>query len=214
MAPPTVALEYVRGLPARTLAAGRHRRAWGARYVMVPLRDRLVQLAPQAILTAEQVEVRVNAAFRLRVSDPRAYHEVMEDPEQLVYLAVQVALRDAVAGMPLAAIAGRGGSIPTAEIAAAANETGLRVGIEVLGVTVKDIILPVEVRRAAAQLVAAQAEGLAEIERARASTAALRAAANGAKLLEDHPALAQLRMIEAAPPGSQVVLHVGGPAEA
>ena len=34
--------------------------------------------------------------------------------------------------------------------------------------------------------------------------------ANGAALLDAHPALAQLRLVQAAPMGATVVLHVGG----
>lgn len=51
---------------------------------------------------------------------------------------------------------------------------------------------------------------MAALERARGETAALRAMANGAKLLADHPELAQLRMVQAAAAhGGSVVLHLG-----
>ncbi len=45
---------------------------------------------------------------------------------------------------------------------------------------------------------------------ARAETAALRSLANGAKLLDAHPALARLRLVQAAPHGAQVVLNLDG----
>jgi hypothetical protein len=48
------------------------------------------------------------------------------------------------------------------------------------------------------------------LEAARAETAALRALANGARLLDEHPALAQLRLVQSAPPGTRLVLQLGG----
>ncbi len=59
------------------------------------------------------------------------------------------------------------------------------------------------------ELVTARQRGQVQLETARAETAALRPMANAAKLLDDHPALAQLRLIQAAPPGTTIVLEVG-----
>ena len=73
-------------------------------------------------------------------------------------------------------------------------------------VVVKDVILPHELRSAYAELVTAKARGAAQLEAARAETAALRSMANGAKLLDEHPALARLRLVQALPPGSTLEL--------
>ena len=67
---------------------------------------------------------------------------------------------------------------------------------------VKDVILPHELRAAYAELVTTRTHGQAQLEAARAETAALRSLANGAKLLDDHPALARLRLVQALPHGS------------
>ncbi|CQD10241.1 hypothetical protein BN970_02011 [Mycolicibacterium conceptionense] len=75
---------------------------------------------------------------------------------------------------------------------------------------VKDVIVPAEIRAAAMQLVTAKATGAAKLEAARAETAALRALANAGKLLDAHPALAQLQLVQRVPYGSKVVLAVGG----
>ena len=59
----------------------------------------------------------------------------------------------------------------------------------------------------AAKVVLARPRGQAELERARAEAAALRSLANTARLLADHPALLQLRTVQAAErSGSTVVL--------
>ena len=51
--------------------------------------------------------------------------------------------------------------------------------------------------------------GLAELERARAEAASLRSLANTAKLLADDPAPLQLRTLQAAAEGAQIVIHRG-----
>ena len=48
----------------------------------------------------------------------------------------------------------------------------------------------------------ARQRGQAKLEAARAETAALRSLANGAKLLDEHPALARQRLVQALPPGA------------
>jgi len=202
------AVEYVRGSFTRVLGPGRHRRPWRARFRWVSTRERLVAIAPQDVLTADGLAVRVSAALRWAVVEPRAFVEVADEPVASVYLAIQVALRDALAEVDVAdavrhlrqSVAGR---LVTAARAAAAE-----VGIDVRDVVVKDVLLPIEVRAATAELVTARTRGQAELEKARAETAALRSLANAARMLDDHPALAQLRLVQALPPGASVKLAV------
>lgn len=203
------ALTYRHGRLAGVLDAGRHRRVWGARYVGVDLRDHLLALSPQEVLTADGVTVKVTAAVRWSVSDPVAFVEQADDPVGHVYLGAQVALREALAGLEAERVVRRGSAVPSAEITAAAQVVAAGVGIDVTEVIVKDVILPAELRAAAAELVSARQRGAAQLEAARAETAALRSLANGARLLDAHPALAQLRLVQSAPAGTQLVLRVG-----
>lgn len=53
-----------------------------------------------------------------------------------------------------------------------------------------------EMRRAFAQVIKAQKEGRAALERARGETAALRNLANAAKMMEDNPNLLHLRALQ------------------
>lgn len=207
------ALRYRHGRLEQVLPAGRHRRVRGSRYVRVDLRDVLLTLSPQEVLTSDGVQVKVTAAVRWSVADPVAFVEQSSDPVAVVYLAAQVALRDALAGATLEQLSSRSGIVSADTVTAATAAVALRVGIDVAEVVVKDVILPAEVRHAAAELVTARHRGAAQLELARAETAALRSLANGAKLLDDHPALARLRMVQAAPPGTQLVLRVGTPDE-
>lgn len=203
------AIEYVDGARTRTLSAGRHRVRRRALYRHVSVQEALLMVDTQEMPTAEQVPVKVSAAVRYRVADPVAYAERSASPEQFVYLATQVALREAVAGLRLEELARRTEAFPRERLREAAAAAGAEVGIEVLEVLLKDVVLPAELRRAAVALASAKAEGLAQLERARGEVAALRAAANGARLLAENPALAEMRMVGSVPAGTQLVLHVG-----
>jgi regulator of protease activity HflC (stomatin/prohibitin superfamily) len=69
------------------------------------------------------------------------------------------------------------------------------LGVELAEVDVKDVMLPGPTKRLLAQVVEARQQGLAALEKARGETAALRNLANAASLLEEKPALLQLRML-------------------
>lgn len=202
------AVVYKHGRLVTVLQAGRHRRVFGARDTWVDLREDLLPIATQEVATGDGLMVKVSAAVRFAVSDPVAFVEQTTDPAGVVYLAAQVAIRDAVAQRELVQVTTRD-ALPAAELTPAVDAAARTVGIQVHEVVVKDVVVPAEVRRAAVDLVTARQRGAALLEQARAETAALRSLANGAKLLDAHPALAQLRMVQSAPPGAQVVVRVG-----
>ncbi len=195
----------------RTLGSGRH---WFVRgpVQVVDLREQLISLAPQEIPLADGIVVRIGAALTYRVSDPADYLGSAHDPVSLVYLAVQLALRTALADFTSETVltAVRGRELEQ-QVTAAAEVEATRLGLQIVRVAVKDVGLPAELRSAAAALVTARQHGLAKLERARAETAALRALSNAARMLDEHPALARLRLVESAPLGAQVVLRFDTP---
>ncbi|OLP02886.1 peptidase [Mycolicibacterium porcinum] len=207
------ALEYRDGTLGRVLSPGRHRIDVAASVVRVEMREQVLTLAPQEVLTSDAVTLRITVALQFKVSDAVAYVEAAADPMASVYLAAQIALRDLAAAVTADEVMQRGNRIDADAIAAAARTAGARTGVEVIGAFVKDVIVPAEIRAAALQLATAKATGAAKLEAARAETAALRARANAAKLLDAHPALAQLQLVERMPYGSKVVLAMGGTAD-
>ncbi|WP_270887256.1 slipin family protein [Pedococcus sp. 5OH_020] len=200
-------LRYRDGRLHDVLASGRHRRMLRSRHVRVDLREAVLSLPTQELPTVDAVTVKVTAAVRWSVLDPVAFVERSADPLAIVYLAAQLALREAVSVLTIEQLHGRA-SLAREQLTDAVATAAQSVGIGVAEVVVKDVILPADIRHAAAELVTARHRGAALLEQARAETAALRSLANGAKLLDDHPALAQLRLVQAAPAGAQVVLRV------
>ena len=195
------------GAPTRVLAPGRHWRRPGVDYRRIDVRERLDQTAPQEVLTADGVTVKAIAVVRWRVGDPVRFTEATTDAFAVVYLAVQLALRDALAQVETDALVRTARAEALASVQSAARGAGESVGVEVLGVVLKDVVLPSELRAAYAEVVTGRQRAVAQLEAARAETAALRSLANGAKLLDEHPALARLRAIEALPPGASVKLR-------
>jgi regulator of protease activity HflC (stomatin/prohibitin superfamily) len=200
------ALEYVDGVGTRVLEPGRYAAPARATYYRVDVRERIVTTAPQDVLTSDGVSVRVTAAVRWRVADARAFVEVVADASAVVYLAVQIALRDALAAVEVDALVRDARRLAGDPITAGARAAGAAVGVDVVEVVVKDVILPHELRAAYAELVTTRTRGQAQLEAARAETAALRSLANGAKLLDDHPGLARLRLVQALPQGSTLTV--------
>lgn len=201
-------LEYVDGTFTRMLGPGRHRRRSRrrAQYRRVWMPERIETLAPQDVLTSEGVTVRVSAASRWSVGDPRLFVEVAQEPAAVVYLAIQVALREALVGYDVERAVREARGPVGGVLTEAARAAGAGVGVEVREVVVKDVILPPELRASYADLATVRTRGQIQLEEARAETAALRSLANGAKLLDEHPALARERLVRALPMGAVVKL--------
>lgn len=193
------AVRYRNGRLAGVLEPGRHLRLpfSGTRAVRVDLRARVTNVPGQELLTADGVTVRVSLAARWRVTDPVAFVQGSADPVAALYLALQLALRDAVGGVAAEALLTDRGSA-AGGLAAGCAAQAAEVGVELETVAIRDVMFPGELKRVFAQVAAARQEGLAALERARGETAALRSLANAAKLLDASPALLQLRTIQAA----------------
>jgi len=202
-------VEYVRGEFTRVLEPGQHRRPSKATYLPVQTRAQITSMPVQEVPTADGLTLRVSTAALWTVADARRFVEVASNPVDHVYLAVQVALRDLVVAAEVAESAALVRRDGPAVLLAAARAAAEPLGVDVHAVVVKDVLIPVEVRSAQAELVTARTRGQAELEKARAESAALRSLANAAKLLDDHPALAQLRLVQALPYGSKLELSVG-----
>jgi regulator of protease activity HflC (stomatin/prohibitin superfamily) len=166
----------------------------------------------QEILTADGVALRVSLTARYVVADPVAAVTNDQNYVGALYTALHGGLREALAGRTAdEVIAGRA-DIGPAVGGAVASEIA-RIGVELLGVDVRDVMVPSELKRAFAGIVAARREGEAAIERARGETAALRSLANAGRMIEDNPGLLQLRILQqlGGSSGNTIMLGVAGP---
>lgn len=194
--------EYQRGLRYRNghyvglLEPGRH---WIYRprtsIHMVDMRETTVPLPGQEVVGADGVSVKISLAARYRLADPaRAINNVASYTATL-YAELQIALREVVGRRPIEELLQQRAAIGT-ELLERASPRAIDLGIELLSLDVKDLMLPGATRKLFAQVVEARQEGLAALEKARGETAALRGLANAARLVEERPALMQLRLLQ------------------
>jgi regulator of protease activity HflC (stomatin/prohibitin superfamily) len=203
-------LEYLDGRFTGTLDPGAYRR-WVHRttVVKVDVRQRVVAVAGQEVLTADGVPLRLTLAASFHVADAAAAHNGVFDYHDALYLLVQLEVRRIIGESPVEEVLSRRAEFGPA-LREACAEPARALGLELEAVDVKDLMLPGDLKRMFAKVVEARQEGLASLEKARGETAALRNLANAARLLESSPALAQLRLLQhlATTSGNTYVLGV------
>ena len=164
----------------------------------------------QEILTADGVALRVSLTARYVVADPVAAVSNDQNYVSALYIALHAGLREALAGRTADEILAARAELGPAVGGAVASEIA-RLGVELLGVDVRDVMVPSELKRAFAGIVAARREGEAALERARGETAALRSLANAGRMIEDNPGLLQLRILQQLGGSSGNTIMVGVP---
>ena len=206
-------LLYHKGRFVEVLRAGRHIR-WG-RYTVnaQDLRKTSTLVAGQEMLTADNVGLKLSLVVTHQIADPaKAAHETQNWYTD-IYNAAQIALRAVVGGVAVEALLNQRLEIG-AQLLARVQPEAAKAGINVLGVEVKDVMFPAELKRAFAEVLKAKQEGQAALERARGESAALRNLANAARVLEGNPALMNLRLIQslsiAQGAGNTLVLGMPG----
>ena len=198
----TTVHEYERGLRFRQgrltglVGAGMYLgvRPWSEVRVL-DVRPTSLPVEGQEVLTADGVAAKVSLVARYVVGDAAAATTRDADFRRTLYLLLQLSLRDVVGRRTLdEALAARREMGP--EVREACAATLAEIGIELLDVDVRDVMLPGELKRAYASVIAARKDGEASLERARAETAALRGLANAGRMLDDNPGLLQLRILQ------------------
>jgi regulator of protease activity HflC (stomatin/prohibitin superfamily) len=138
----------------------------------------------------------VSVAVNFRVDDPfKALNSAFNYTESL-YLILQLELRDLFGSTPIDELLAKRKQIGVT-LLEKSKEKAAELGLALLSADIKDIMLPGDLKNIFAQIVNARNEGLAALERARGESASLRNLANTAKLLENNPALLQLRILQA-----------------
>ena len=203
-------LRYVRGRFVGLLGAGVYaafRPLMDVR--VIDLRPAFLTVEGQEVLTSDGVNLKVSLAARYAVGDPVAAVTADQDYRRATYILLQLALREAMAGRTADDLLVARGELGPLILERSAGPLA-KLGLELLSVDVRDLMVPGELKRAFAGVIGARKDGEAALERARGETAALRSLANAARMLEDHPGLVQLRVLQeiGASSGNTVVLGV------
>ena len=190
-------LLYIKGRFERLLEPGRYVLwPWQHRHIArVDMRESSETVQGQEILTKDKIGIRITLIAQYRVVDPVAALHVVESYVDQLYQDLQLTLREAITGQMIEDLLEDRESLST-QLLQDVSQRAEKYGLAVSRVGVKDIILPGIVRHVFLQEVEADRKGRAELIAARHGTAAARAQANTAKLLQDNPNILRIQELE------------------
>jgi regulator of protease activity HflC (stomatin/prohibitin superfamily) len=163
---------------------------------VIELRVQSLEVSGQELLTRDKVSLRVNLAASLRVTDPVAARTKVAKYSDYIYRELQYGLRKAVSSKTLDELLGDKASLD-ADIFAYVYSRVAELGVEVLGVGIKDVILPGEMKDILNSVVQAEKAAQANVIRRREEANATRSLLNTARLIEESPVLMRLKELEA-----------------
>jgi regulator of protease activity HflC (stomatin/prohibitin superfamily) len=203
------ALKYKKGRYAGVLDAGQYWISSASTYIYpVDIRPEFITIPGQDVLTSDGVTVKISLAAEFQVIDPNLAVNKTANFRGNLYLVLQMALREVVGKEKIDALledrAGIGAKLM--ELSSGKAE---QMGVKLISCDMKDMMFPGEMKKVFAQVVKAQKEGQAALERARGETAALRSLANAARTMDDNPNLLQLRALQALADSSGNTLVFG-----
>lgn len=189
---------YVDGRYDATLQPGRYafwRNAAEVHVAQVDLREQAIDVNGQDLMTADKVTLRLNAVVTYRVNDARLAVSSSDNVHQALYRATQLALRAIVGQHELDEFLDDKQQVAKSALVQL-NERAKELGLAVVGVGVRDVILPGEMKDLMNKVIEARKAAEANLISRREETAAMRSQANTAKLLDAHPTLMRLRELE------------------
>ncbi|WP_192257445.1 slipin family protein [Mesorhizobium caraganae] len=192
-------LLFVDGVLVRTLSAGVHAFWNVGRMVqvkVVDLKRQSLDVAGQEVLTKDRVTIRVNIAAEYQVVDPVKAVSMVKDFSEALYRALQYAFRKTLGSLTLDQILEKKVTVDE-EAAAKVRADMAAIGVEVSDISLKDVILPGEMREILNQVVSAEKQAEANVIRRREETNATRSLLNTARVMAENPVMLRLKELEA-----------------
>lgn len=214
----TTVLEFQRGLMyregkfAKVLEPGSY---WmfpfNTKVTMIDVRQAYSIIPSQELMTADSMSVKMTLAVQYKVVDAYAAINLVDSYISALYTVTQLALRDIVSSMKIDELMTARQKVAD-ELYTAVSAKVAEFGLELISANIRDLMVPGEMKKVMSQVVKAQKEAQAALEKARGETAALRSLANAAKMVEDAPTLMQLRLLQSIGESSGNTVVFGMPA--
>ena len=163
--------------------------------VRVDMRETMVDVGGQELMTADKVTLRLNALVTYRVVDARQSVCVADDARQTLYREAQLALRAVVGARDLDDFL-TGKDAVARELEEILHERAKVLGLKIVSAGIRDVILPRDMKELMNRVTEAKKAAEANLIARREETAAMRSQANTAKLLDGNPTLMRLRELE------------------
>ena len=161
----------------------------------IDMRETVLDVGGQEIMTADKVTLRLNAVATYRVADAHKMLSAADDARQALYREAQLALRAVIGGRELDQFLGDKDAVAH-ELEGIVRQRVTALGLEVLSVGIRDVILPGDMKDLMNKVTEAKKAAEANLIVRREETAAMRSQANTAKVLEGNPTLMRLRELE------------------
>lgn len=166
------------------------------RMVKVSLRTVAMDVPPQDVITRDNVSVKVNAVLYFRVIEPEKSVLEVEDFLFATGQLAQTTLRSIVGQAELDELLAERDEV-NAKMQTVIDEQTDPWGIKVMLVEVKDVDLPIEMKRAMARQAEAERERRSKVILAEGEFQASQRLAEAAQVIERHPVALQLRYLQA-----------------
>lgn len=163
--------------------------------VEIDLRETMVDVGGQDIMTADKVTLRLNAVVTYKIVDARKAVSQTDDVRQALYRETQLVLRSVIGARELDAFLTEKDAVAT-EIEENVRRRAGELGLEIASVGIRDVILPGDMKDLMNKVTEARKAAEANLIARREETAAMRSQVNTAKLLADNPVLMRLRELE------------------
>ncbi len=163
---------------------------------IIDLTRQPLDVTGQELLTKDRVTLRINISAEYRVVNPLKAVTEVKDFADALYRALQYAFRKTLGAMTLDQILEKQVTVD-AEAAQKVRSDMAAIGLEVTDITLKDVILPGEMRELLNQMVSAQKAAEANVIKRREETNATRSLLNTAKVMADNPVMLRLKELEA-----------------
>jgi regulator of protease activity HflC (stomatin/prohibitin superfamily) len=159
------------------------------------MREKVLDVSGQEIMTADKVSLRMNAVVSYRVTDARKSIEQVNDADQALYREAQLALRGIVGTRELDVLLADKNAVAK-DLETSMRKRADEFGVRVITLGIRDIILPGEMKALLNQVIEAKKASEANAIARREETAAVRSQMNTAKLMDSTPSLMRLRELE------------------
>jgi regulator of protease activity HflC (stomatin/prohibitin superfamily) len=186
------------GRAEATLPPGTHALWKGlgrARVTSIDLREQVLDVGGQDIMTADKVTLRLNAVVVFKVVDAVAAATRVDDVRQALYRETQLALRGAVGTRELDGLLADKDALGR-ELAEALGPRAAEFGVGIVTLGIRDVILPGEMKDLLNKVTEARKAAEANLIVRREEVAAMRMQMNTARMLQESPTLMRLRELE------------------
>jgi regulator of protease activity HflC (stomatin/prohibitin superfamily) len=165
------------------------------KFYHVDMRETVLDVSGQEIMTSDKVTLRMNAVITYRVVDALKSVSVVDDSKQALYREAQLALRAVIGTFDLDTLLSDKEKVAK-DLEDTIKDRAAEFGIEVLALGIRDVILPGDMKDLMNRVIEAKKAADANLIMRREETAAMRSQANTAKLLDNNPTLMRLRELD------------------